>query len=296
MMNFEEPNANLVSHEFLAVILAGFGDEWVWITDFRKFCLTIPFRLHPLIIDHGDQPCPKALLPVANMPMIDFPLTWLEQSGITGTLSVLKICPGMNITQLEVLLICPTAHRSSISHHIHSDTSSSSYPSLHVDVQTYDESPDEPVGTCAVLKHFSSRIQRDFVVLPCDFIPPEDLSLSSLLNKYRVESNLDGAIVTSCWLKAHGTDKGAVPEEWGRIGSSVSIIWDKKSGTLLHIDTPDDLDRNSDELEIRMSLLSRSVSLRGRDDELTLVLKISCRVSIVPIYGFSCIRLQAIGS
>ena len=29
MMNFEEPNANLVSHEFLAVVLAGFGDEWV---------------------------------------------------------------------------------------------------------------------------------------------------------------------------------------------------------------------------------------------------------------------------
>ena len=228
--------------------------------------------------------------------MIDFPLTWLEQSGITGVLSVLIFCPDMNITQLEVLLICPTAHRSSISHHIHSDTSSSSYPSLHVDVQTYDESPDEPVGTCAVLKHFSSRIQRDFVVLPCDFIPPEDLSLSSLLNKYRVESNLDGAIVTSCWLKAHGTDKGAVPEEWGRIGSSVSIIWDKKSGTLLHIDTPDDIDRNSDELEIRMSLLSRFVSLWGRDDELTLVLKISCRLSIVPIYGFSCIRLQAIGS
>ncbi|KAF8482840.1 UDP-3-O-glucosamine N-acyltransferase [Russula ochroleuca] len=223
MMNFEEPNANLVSHEFLAVILAGFGDE-----------------LHPLVSDHGDEPCPKALLPVANMPMIDFPLTWLEQSGIT-----------------EVLLICPAAHRSSISHHIHSDTSSSSYPSLHVDVQTYDESPDEPVGTCAVLKRFSSRIQRDFVILPCDFIPPEDLPLSSLLNKYRVESNLDGAIVTSCWLKAHDADKGAVPEEWGRIGSSVPIIWDKKSGTLLHIDTPDDRDRNFDELEIRMSLLSR---------------------------------------
>ncbi|KAH9992676.1 UDP-3-O-glucosamine N-acyltransferase [Russula vinacea] len=199
MMNFEEPNANLVSHEFLAVVLAGFGDE-----------------LHPLIRDHGDESCPKALLPVANMPMIDFPLTWLEQSGIT-----------------EVLLICPTAHRSSISHHIHSDTSSSSYPSLHVDVQTYDESPDEPVGTCAVLKRFSSRIQRDFVILPCDFIPPEDLPLSSLLNKYRIESNLDGAIVTSCWLKVHGADKGAIPEEW------------------------DDRDRNSDELEIRMSLLSR---------------------------------------
>jgi len=222
-MDFEEPNAKLVSHEFLAVLLAGFGDE-----------------LHPLTSDHGDEPCPKALLPVANGPMIDFPLTWLEQSGIT-----------------EVLLICPTAHRSSISHHIHSDTSSSSYPSLHVDVQTYDESPDDPVGTCAILKHFSNRIQRDFIILPCDFIPPEDLSLSSLLNKYRVESNLDGAIVTSCWLKTRGADKGTVPEEWGQIGPSVPIIWDQKSGTLLHIDTPDDRDRNPDELEIRMSLLSR---------------------------------------
>lgn len=91
MMNFEEPNTNLVSHEFLAVILAGFGDEWVWITNFPNFSVTIiSFRLHPLISDHGDEPCPKALLPVANMPMIDFPLTWIEQSGITGVLSVLK--------------------------------------------------------------------------------------------------------------------------------------------------------------------------------------------------------------
>jgi translation initiation factor eIF-2B subunit gamma len=77
---------------------------------------------------------------------------------------------------------------------------------------------------------------------------------------------LDGAIVTSCWLKARSADQGSVPEEWGRIGSSVPIIWDKKSGTLLYIDTPDDRDRNPDELEIRMSLLSRSVSLRELDD------------------------------
>jgi len=233
---------------------------------FLVFRMTIMSRLYPLTSDHGDEPCPKALLPVANTPMIDFPLTWLEQSGVTGVFSVLTFCHNMYITQLEVLLICPTAHRSSISHHIHSDTSSSSYPSLHVDVQTFDESPDEPVGTCSVLRHFSSRIQRDFVILPCDFIPPEDLPLSLLLDKYRLESNLDGAIVTSCWLKAHGVDKGTVPEEWGQIGSTVPIIWDKKSGTLLHIDTPDDRDHNSDELEIRMSLLSRSVCPREQDD------------------------------
>jgi translation initiation factor eIF-2B subunit gamma len=133
-----------------------------------------------------------------------------------------------------------------------------------VDVQTYDESPEEPVGTCAVLKHFSSRILRDFVILPCDLVPPEDLSLTLVLNKYRVESKVDGAIVTCCWLKAHGADKGTVPDEWGPRVSSVPIVWDKVSGTLLHIDTPDDRDRNSDEMEIRMSLLSRSVFFPSR--------------------------------
>jgi dTDP-glucose pyrophosphorylase len=55
---------------------------------FLIFCVTMPFRLHPLTSDHGDEPCPKALLPVANKPMIDFPLTWLEQSGITGVFFV----------------------------------------------------------------------------------------------------------------------------------------------------------------------------------------------------------------
>ena len=87
-MDFEEPNAKLVSHEFLAVILAGFGDQWVWTTHFLIVCDHLS-RLHPLTSDHGDEPCPKALLPIANRPMIDFPLTWLEQSGITGMFSIL---------------------------------------------------------------------------------------------------------------------------------------------------------------------------------------------------------------
>lgn len=133
-----------------------------------------------------------------------------------------------------------------------------------MDVQTYDESPEQPIGTCAVLKHFSSRIQQDFVLLPCDFVPPEGLFLTTILNKYRIESNLGGAIVTSCWLKAHVSPVAGIPDEWNPTRASVPIIWDKKTGTLLHVDTPDDRDRNADELEIRMSLLSRSVFSRER--------------------------------
>ncbi len=117
-----------------------------------------------------------------------------------------------------------------------------------------------------MLNHFSSRIQRDFVLLPCDFVPPEDLPLTTILNKYRIESNLGGSIVTSCWLKSRGSDADGIPDEWNPTSISAPIIWDKKSGTLLHIDTPDDRDRNADELEIRMSLLSRSVSSCGADN------------------------------
>ncbi|THH15478.1 hypothetical protein EW146_g5006 [Bondarzewia mesenterica] len=222
-MDFQDSATTLVSREFIAVVLAGFGNE-----------------LLPLTSDHGDEPCPKALIPIANKPMIDYPLTWLEQSGI-----------------IDVLLICPTAHRASISHHIHSDTSSSPYPSLQIDLQTYDESQDLSPGTCTVLRHFSNRIQKDFILLPCDFIPPESLPLNDILNKFRIEANMDGSIMTSCWFQASRPDKGAVPEEWGLPTSRTPIIWDDQSGTLLHIDTPDDLDQNADELMIRMSLLSR---------------------------------------
>ena len=46
------------------------------------------YRLLPLTTNHGDEPCPKALLPIANKPMLEYPLAWLEQSGITGKKSL----------------------------------------------------------------------------------------------------------------------------------------------------------------------------------------------------------------
>lgn len=43
-------------------------------------------RLLPLTGEHGDEPCPKALLPISNKAMLDYPLSWVEQSGIKGGL------------------------------------------------------------------------------------------------------------------------------------------------------------------------------------------------------------------
>ncbi|KAE9394986.1 UDP-3-O-glucosamine N-acyltransferase [Gymnopus androsaceus JB14] len=207
-----------VTREFLAVVIAGFGNELV-----------------PLTSNHGVEPCPKALVPVANKPMIDYVLSWIEQAGVK-----------------DVLLICPSIHRPMISHHVHSGLST-----LRIDVQTYDESPESNTGTCTLLRHFATRISEDFIVLPCDFIPPPSLSLSSILNKYRAESVSDGSVATTCWFAAHQPEKNSLVEDWGTIPPPVPMVWDEPTGTLLQVETPDDLDRNSDEMELRMSLLSQ---------------------------------------
>ncbi|KAK7049233.1 Translation initiation factor eIF-2B subunit gamma [Paramarasmius palmivorus] len=220
-MDLNVATAEPITREFLAVLLVGFGNELI-----------------PLTSNHGSEPCPKALIPVGNKPIIDYVLSWVEQSGIK-----------------DVLLICPTGHRSAISHHIHSDLTAAS-SSLRIDVQTYEESLEMPGGTCALLRHFASRISEDFVVLPCDFIPPPSLSLSLILNKFRTESISDGSIATTCWFATSQPDKNSIVEDWGSLPTPTPIVWDDATGTLLHIDNPDDLDRNSDEMELRMSLLS----------------------------------------
>ncbi|OCH88888.1 UDP-3-O-glucosamine N-acyltransferase [Obba rivulosa] len=221
-MDFDESSAQLAVREFSVVLLSGFGNE-----------------LLPLTGNHGDDPCPKPLLLIANKPMIEYVLSWIEQSGVR-----------------DVLLICPAAHRAPLSHYINSD-SSASFPSLRIDLQPYEESQDLSVGTCAILRHFAARIQQDFVLLPCDFVPPPSLSLTQILNKFRTESTYDGAIATACFYESHKPEKPASSDEWGPLPTPVPIVWDERSGTLLYVDTPEDVDKNGEEIELRMSLLSK---------------------------------------
>ncbi|EPQ57409.1 UDP-3-O-glucosamine N-acyltransferase [Gloeophyllum trabeum ATCC 11539] len=219
-MDFNESTSSQPDiREFVAVILAGFGNE-----------------LSPLSSDAGGEPSPKALLPIANQPMLDFPLAWLEQSGIK-----------------DVILICPTAQRQAISHYIHSGSSTS----LRINLHPFEETDDLSVGTCAILRHFAHLIQQDFVVLPCDFVPPQSLPLSRVLDKFRTESVSDGCIATACWFAPRRSEKGATPDEWGHYDLSTPIVYDQATGTLLHIDTPDDIDRDSEEIGLRIGAITK---------------------------------------
>lgn len=153
-----------------------------------------------------------------------------------------------------MLLICPAIHQPALHHHINSDISSSS---LSVDIQAYDETQESTAGTAQLLRHFASRITEDFVLVPCDFIAPPSLPLSLLLNKFRIESTSHNAIVSTCWYPAFIPEKGQLYEEWGPVPPPPAIVWDPSTDSLLHVDTPDDHDKNADEIEFKMDLLSR---------------------------------------
>jgi len=155
----------------------------------------------------------------------------------------------------DVLLVCPTSHRRSIADHVRSDASAS-FPSLRIDLQTYADPQDSSFGTGSVLRTFAHRIDRDFVVLPCDFIPPSSLQLSTVLNKFRMESAADGSILTSTWYETPQQPDKHAGDEWGHHAPPTSVIWDEKSGSLLQVEIPDSSARNDDEIELKMSLLS----------------------------------------
>ena len=114
--------------EFTAIILAGYGGS-----------------LYPLT---EPENVPKALLPIANKPMISYPLTWLEQAGIT-----------------TVIIVCQEEAESKISHWVKNGWKGSGRPSV-VAVS----SEDEAVGSADALRDIKDKIKTDFIVISCDSI------------------------------------------------------------------------------------------------------------------------------
>ncbi|CED85578.1 Translation initiation factor 2B, gamma subunit (eIF-2Bgamma/GCD1) [Phaffia rhodozyma] len=222
------------SKEFQAVVLAGHGSN-----------------LYPLT--SKDTLC-KALLPIGNEPMISYVLTWLEQAGI-----------------LDVLILTPAPYHSSLSHHLQSfrqSQTSLGEGAMKIDLRAIESSvldpnsggltgvdggsSDESDGgeiddeilkskTADLLRAYSNYLSTDFILLPCDFIPPPNLPLSALLDAHRTRPN---ATMTSLFYERAEVGKDG-PER-------ILVGWDRQTKSLLHVQEIEDVD---DEIELRMSLL-----------------------------------------
>ncbi|KAG8857052.1 hypothetical protein FRB96_005982 [Tulasnella sp. 330] len=160
--------------------------------------------------------------------MLSYPLAWLEAAGVT-----------------EVVIVCPFSHRSLISHFVHSE-SHGSFPSLSVKIETLED--DESMGTADVLREFADSFQADLIVLPCDFIPPPELSLSTLLDAYRMDTE-------ESMLAALLYERGEVVKD----GPPLFVAGlNEKKKILLHVPT----EEPDEDLQLRMSLMWKSPHVR----------------------------------
>lgn len=152
----------------------------------------------------------------------------------------------------DAMIICPAVHREAISHHIHSDISLS----LNIELQPHDD-PDADTGQ--LLRDFSHKIKDDFIILPCDFIPPPSMPLSILLDKFRAGSITLGPLITSFWFFSPQSEKGAFPDDWSPLPKS-AVVWDDQTHRLLHVDTSDQTEQSPETIILPMSILSQYVS------------------------------------
>ncbi|KAH9264961.1 hypothetical protein BASA83_011552 [Batrachochytrium salamandrivorans] len=129
----------LAAQEFQAVILAGFGS-----------------RLYPLA--DGDT-VPKALLPVANRPMIAYQLEWLEEANIR-----------------DIIIAAYPGARGKINGVVQSMYEGSTEARVQIV-----EVP-ENCGSADALRSIKSRIKTDFFVISCDLIT--DIPVHYLINSF----------------------------------------------------------------------------------------------------------------
>ena len=119
---------------------------------------------------------PKAILPIANRPMIWYPLDWCYRTGIT-----------------DITLITPPTSAKAIEAALSQNPHLTSLPSPKPDLLA-PEGLDQTSGTAEILRlpQVQSAITGDFIVLPCDLVC--ELAGESLVEAWMIkQAGLAGA-------------------------------------------------------------------------------------------------------
>ncbi|KAG2186470.1 hypothetical protein INT44_002692 [Umbelopsis vinacea] len=200
----EKPKQQQKLQEFQAIILAGYGSS---------------NRLYPITEDDN---IPKALLPVANKPLISYTLDWLEKAGITDAFVLTQ---SMGNAQQKIAGYLARGYQGNV----------------HCNLIGV----DEDFGTADAIRSIADRITTDFIVLPCDLhcemIPRE------FLDHHRINS----PTMTGLFYEPPKGEKGSGKED--ELAQYIGI--DTAESRLVHIA---DCDSSEDgDLSLRMSLLWR---------------------------------------
>ncbi|KAJ3110249.1 hypothetical protein HDU96_006774 [Phlyctochytrium bullatum] len=113
-----------------------------------------------------DENVPKALLPVANRPMLFHQLQWLEDARIH-----------------DIMVVCQDGAHKKISDYVHNLYEKSNDATK---IEVVKVKGEDVSGSADVLRHLANRIKTDFVLMSCDVItnvPPQ-----RLIDVYRMQS------------------------------------------------------------------------------------------------------------
>ncbi|KAI9145379.1 nucleotide-diphospho-sugar transferase [Paraphysoderma sedebokerense] len=163
---------------------------------------------------------PKALLPIANKPMIHYILNWLENAGISNVIVIGQKDAAEKLTTYFNRV----------------------WEGTRVDLVIL----DDYVGTADALRHIKDKIQHDFIVLSCDAIttlPPHPI-----LDFHRIEDPTMTALFFERPPKSEGGGSSQAPD------MTEFVVLDQTRQHLAFTAPRADMDSY---LSLRMSLLRK---------------------------------------
>ncbi|KAJ1338721.1 translation initiation factor eIF-2B subunit gamma [Microdochium nivale] len=167
-------------------------------TGLQAIILCGPGSSFPTFTANPDEH-PKALLPIANRPMVWYPIEFCYRMGITNT-----------------TIICPPSAEKAMSTALHTNPFLTSLPYPRPDLLA-PKDLDQNTGTAEILRFPEVRelITSDFVILPCDLVC--ELGGDKLLQAWMVHASSQSDLLS---------DGGASTQSGG-----LGVWYDTKAGT-----------------------------------------------------------------
>eukprot|EP00039_Didymoeca_costata_P019724 m.338684 g.338684 ORF g.338684 m.338684 type:complete len:446 (+) comp18504_c0_seq1:101-1438(+) len=184
-------------------------------------------------LDSLTNQIPKPMLPVGNIPMIEYSLRLLDKHGFQ-----------------EVHVIAQEKMSKAIMELLDDQLTAPGHPPLRIKIDLTTIPDDSDMGTADALRLLADKIYTDFIVLSCDVIT--NLQLFRLFDVHRVNN----ATVTMTFSEPSST-----PENTGYIDRDVVGI-DPKSKRVVLLTTEADID--GDNLPVKTSLMNEYPRIQVR--------------------------------
>lgn len=166
----------------------------------------------------------KCLLPIANKPMLYYPVTWLQQSGIS-----------------DIILVVNEAHHSRITQFIKTHINDGANRITIYATENYEH------GTVGVLKAVRQFLHSDFILLSCDLLT--EFPLFRMIDQHRTSDAMLTVLLTRNEVNKQDEARYGDSED-----AEVFTCFDETKKKLLYIENKADVDSS---IDFKMALIAQ---------------------------------------